>query len=71
MLALKPHSQQNAPVLWGCQLTQVVLYNGHKIVVVTMLCYQVIKCINIHNPVCCTYGFKIKNGHASLMLAAV
>jgi len=29
--------QQNPPALnWGCQLTQVVLYNGHKMVVVVV-----------------------------------
>jgi len=31
----KTSLQQNTPVLnWGCRLTQVVLYNGHKTIVV-------------------------------------
>jgi len=48
--------QQNPPVLnWGCQLTQVVLYNGRKTVVIVVvfgrplvkrfvLCYRTIVC---------------------------
>jgi len=36
--------QQNAPALnWRCQLTQADLYNGHKIVVVAVLLFIMIK----------------------------
>ena len=35
--------QQNPPVLnWECQLTQVVLYNGHKMVVAVVVVVHVV-----------------------------
>ena len=38
MWAVKHLHQQNPPVLnWRCQLTQVDLYNGHKMVVVVVV----------------------------------